>query len=123
MIYVGDRFHSEFSTVAATPIRCALGSNFYVLLFSDLSAIYNGHVHQVCFVVPTHYPSFVSTMMDSKPMPLKESIDCMFNFGSDEDRLRLAEYVERIQDIYSLRIDGLDPMPKKTLKKLKMQQR
>ncbi|KAM0671917.1 hypothetical protein CWI42_040580 [Ordospora colligata] len=122
MIYVGDHFHAEFCTVAPSPIRCALGPEFYVLLFSDLSAVYNGRVHQVCFVVPTHYPSFVSTMMDSKPMALKESVELLFNFRSDKDKQILAKYVENIQDTYSLHINGFDPMPKKILKKLKAQQ-
>lgn len=96
MIFIGDRFEFEFRTKTKTSVRCALGRRFYVLLFSDNSAVYRNKTHHICFVVPVHYPSFVRSV--SKVTSTADSIDMLFEFENPEDRRKLSEYVRNIDN-------------------------
>lgn len=95
MLFVGDSFHQQFATRTKTRIRCALGSRFYMLLFSDNSALLNGIAHSLCFVVPVHYPSFVKSV--SRNLSVADSI-ALFEFSSCSDRTRMQEYIHSVQD-------------------------
>lgn len=101
MLFVGNSFDFEFLAATPTPVRCALGTRFFVLLFSDHAALHGGSAHHTCFVVPVHYPSFVRSVSGIKGMSLDESVDCLFEFKAPEHRDRLAAYVASISDTRS----------------------
>jgi hypothetical protein len=96
MIFVGDTFDCEFRTRGKMQVRCALGARFYMLLFSDNTAIHEGTTEHVCFVVPVHYPSFVKSL--SRTGSVKQGVDKLFEFKSIEDRDRMAVYVNALAD-------------------------
>ena len=119
MIFVGNSFDFEFLAATPVPVRCALGSRFFVLLFSDNSAVHAGSAHSTCFVVPVHYPSFVRSLTGPKAMSLDESVDRLFEFKTPEHRNRLAAYVASISDMRSETIKDLAPGSGKMRKKNK----
>lgn len=96
MIFVGDLFEFEFTTKTDHPIRCALGKQFYMLLFSDYSAIYEETTHHVCFVVPIHYLSFIKSI--SSTISKLNSVDKLFDFKNRNDSKRMAAYVQGLPD-------------------------
>jgi hypothetical protein len=95
MIFVGDTYSFEFRT-RRRRIRCALGARFYVLLFSNNTAILEDSAEHVCFVVPTHYPSFVRSL--SRTASLRHSVDELFEFGSADEKSRMEMYVCGLAD-------------------------
>ncbi|AFN82781.1 hypothetical protein EROM_040100 [Encephalitozoon romaleae SJ-2008] len=109
MIFIGDTFDFEFTTKTSNPIRCAFGKQFSILLFSDNSGIYKVSAHHLCFVVPVHYPSFVRSVLKPKDLPLRESVDRLFEFKSSKNRDRFALYVDSISNDHFQIIKELGP--------------
>lgn len=94
MIFVGDQFDFQFRTKTKDSIRCALGKQFYILLFSNNSAIHENTAHHVCFVIPIHYPSLIRSI--SKDTSMADSTDKLFRFNNAEDKKRLSDYVRNL---------------------------
>ncbi|UYI27389.1 hypothetical protein J0A71_06g12560 [Encephalitozoon cuniculi] len=121
MLFIGDSFDFEFITTASNPVRCALGKQFCVLLFSDNTAVYRRTALHVCFVVPVHYPSFVRSTLKPRDLSLKESVDHLFKFKTAEDRSRFSTYVSSLTNVDFKIIKELGP-PRKAPKKNKTSQ-
>lgn len=109
MIFIGDTFNFELTTKTPNPIRCAFGKRFFILLFSDNSGIYKGSTHHLCFVVPVHYPSFVRSVLKPKDLPLRESVDRLFEFRSLKDRDKFVLYVDSISNDHFQIVKELGP--------------
>lgn len=99
MIFVGAKVDFLFRTrrkATKNTFECGINEDFNILLYPDYTAVVRGVSEGVCFVIPVHYPSFVFTF-DQK-IPLEKSVDRFFEFGEDEARSRLQDYVARIEN-------------------------
>lgn len=80
----------KFKTLKEPQIECGLGESFYVLVYSDFTAVYNGKASKVCFPIPVHYPSFVLTISGNPKTPP----DKIFNFRTERDKETFKKYSE-----------------------------
>lgn len=89
MLYLKNKINMKFKTVKEPFIECGLGEDFYVLVYSDFTAVYHGKSSKVCFPIPVHYPSFVYTLTGKINVKVEE----LFNFESVKDKEKFKEYV------------------------------
>ncbi|KAF9761823.1 hypothetical protein NGRA_2397 [Nosema granulosis] len=93
MLYVKNNVEMKFKTKREPNIECGLGKDgecFYVLIYSDFTAVCNGQASRVCFPVPVHYPSFLLTLSGNLQTPA----DKIFNFKTERDKEKFKKYAE-----------------------------
>jgi len=77
-------------------LTCVLNDVFNVILFTDCTAVYGAETHEVGFIVPVKYLSFIKTL--NSKFNLGTPLDRIFRFQSPQDMHKLQKYVSELRD-------------------------
>jgi len=91
MILLGNSEENLKWFFSCKEYSCLLTDRFNIILYAEQTAYYKNKAHQVGYVVPIDYLSFIKTMNRKNEIgtPLRE----IFKFPDQETKQKLEEYV------------------------------